>query len=279
MTNIYLSPSKQPANTYAVGNTNEQVQMEQVAFYTLRALSRYDCNVKLATLAKNPLTGTASGRPAEAEAFKANLYLALHSNATAGGKGTATGFQAYAEPATYAIGRKLVDALEDFYGKPTTASGVFDGLAAFAGQGYAEVREPVKRGVPALLFEIGFHDNPSDARWIIDNVEAIGEVIANTLADHFKLKLKTTTEPVQPARTLWRVQVGAFSRYEKAVAYGDRLRKDKQVDTWVAKEKYFDEDIYRVIAGVFAHEANARRFADKLWIDLNIPVYVYKRLQ
>lgn len=277
MTNIYLSPSKQPANTYAVGNTNEQVQMEYVAFYTLKALSRYDCNVKLATLAKDPLTGRENGRPAEAEGFKANLYLALHSNATAGGKGTATGFQAYTEPATYAIGTRLVKALKDFYGKPTTASGIFDGLAAFAGQGYAEVREPVKRGVPALLFEIGFHDNPADARWIIDNVEAIGEVIAITLADHFRLKPKAI-DPVQPACKVWRVQVGAFIQYENAVRYGDSLRKDKGVDTWIAKEKISGKDTYRVIAGSFVNKANAHRFADKLRIDLKIPVYVYEYL-
>src|SRR5690554_2442991 len=74
---IYLSPSKQPYNKYAYGNTNEQEQMEQLAPFVRVALKSYkNVEVKIATSSK-----ILQDRVHEALAWGADLYIALHSNA------------------------------------------------------------------------------------------------------------------------------------------------------------------------------------------------------
>ena len=38
---------------------------------------------------------------------------------------------------------------------------------------------------PAALAEVSFHDNPEDARFIVDNMEEIGQAIARGILDYF----------------------------------------------------------------------------------------------
>ena len=71
---IYLSPSNQPANRYVVGNTNEKIEMEQIAKLVAQELNLYNCKVKMATLSK-PISYRYD------EAKGCDLYLAIHSNA------------------------------------------------------------------------------------------------------------------------------------------------------------------------------------------------------
>jgi N-acetylmuramoyl-L-alanine amidase len=86
---IYLSPSSQPANLYAAGDTNEQTQCRRIALAAVAALKR--CGFEAMT---NVAEGkTMYDRVGESNAWGANLHIPLHTNA--GGGGTKQGTQIY----------------------------------------------------------------------------------------------------------------------------------------------------------------------------------------
>jgi N-acetylmuramoyl-L-alanine amidase len=72
---IYLSPSEQPDNKYAYGNTNEKDQCRKIAAVVEKSLKRHGFEVINATA--NDL----SDRCAEANKWGANLYVPIHTNA------------------------------------------------------------------------------------------------------------------------------------------------------------------------------------------------------
>ena len=51
--------------------------------------------------------------------------------------------------------------------------------------------------VPAVLAEIGYHDNEADARWIESHIDAIGQSLAMSMAEYFGLPF-TYPGPSQP---------------------------------------------------------------------------------
>lgn len=57
-----------------------------------------------------------------------------------------------------------------------------------------EVRQP---RAPAVLVEIGYHDNEADARWIESHIDAIGQNLAMSMAEYFGLPF-TYPGPSQP---------------------------------------------------------------------------------
>ena len=66
--------------------------------------------------------------------------------------------------------------------------------------------------MPAVLPEFGFHDNPEEAQWLIDNMEVIAEETAKAVCEFFSM-------PYKAPDALYRVQVGAFRSRERAEAY------------------------------------------------------------
>ena len=67
----------QTANTYAVGGTNEKVQMEDLARRIKVILdAEYDCETVMATIS---LGIGSDGRPKEAKTKGCDVYLAIHS--------------------------------------------------------------------------------------------------------------------------------------------------------------------------------------------------------
>ena len=50
---------------------------------------------------------------------------------------------------------------------------------------------------PAVLVEIGYHDNEADARWIESHIDAIGQSLAMSMAEYFGLPF-TYPGPSQP---------------------------------------------------------------------------------
>ena len=68
-----------------------------------------------------------------------------------------------------------------------------------------EVRQP---RAPAVLVEIGYHDNYQDAVWIENNRPAIAEALARALTDYFDLPF---IYPVDPSRGIIRVNYGTLN--------------------------------------------------------------------
>lgn len=204
MANIYISPSSQPANTYAVGNTNEQEQCRKIAAALEKELDRCGFNSKAG------LSGTMYTRVAESNAMGADLHLPIHTNAC---DGKVAGLRIFvykkggeAEKIAKAIDAELA---------PITP-GTSDGISA-----QPQLYEVKNSKGLCVYIEVGFHDNKEEAKWIIEHTQEIAVAIAKGLCNHYGVKyVAAESKPaeVKPAESnvFYRVQVGAYN--EKANA-------------------------------------------------------------
>lgn len=196
---IYLSPSNQPNNLYPVGNTNEKVQMEKLASLIQAKLAKYEVESIMANLSSSIVV-----RQVEASNKKADFYAALHSNA---GSPTAVGTVVFYHPDS-ALSKKVaefvVKHLDDVFPFPENRyEQVISGIQPAKKINFHEVREPMKLGIPAILIEVNFHENPTVAQWMIDNMSKIADGVTAAFVEAFKLKLKepsskTVVRPVAP---------------------------------------------------------------------------------
>lgn len=202
---IYLSPSSQPANIYKVGNTNEQEQCRKIAAVARDALIRCGFEVKAG------LDGTMYTRVRESNNWGADAHIPIHTNAFDGKLGGFRGFYYKAN----GEGHKLVKAIMDAVAPITP--GTSDGVKSYAD--LYEVKN--SKGYCAYL-ELGFHDNATEAQYIIDHTQELGEAICKGVCAHYGVKYvapasvsqqeeKPVQKPVQGKKTVYRVQVGAFS--------------------------------------------------------------------
>lgn len=177
---IYLSPSNQAGNPYAAGGTNEYVQCQAVAVELKKILEiRYDCVVYIAD---QKLALSASGRPSEAASLGADIYLAIHTNAS--DSGASYGPQAYFYPGgtqSRLLGENLVNAMKSVSPFGNTVTNLINGMNYLSGYGYGEVRSPGALGMVAMLFEAEYHDNADSANWIIANTAKIASALADGL--------------------------------------------------------------------------------------------------
>ena len=170
MPNIYLSPSTQEFNPYA-GGGNEEQYMNLIADamepYLAASGIRFTRNTPDMTAASS-ITASNSGNY--------DLHLALHSNASA--TGNARGIEAYYSPAS-ARGKRFAEIvarnLQLIYPLPNSSRIVPT----------TSLGEVTRTRAPAVLVEIGYHDNPQDAQWIRDNVNAIAENLVLSLTEYF----------------------------------------------------------------------------------------------
>ena len=196
---IYISPSSQPANTYAVGDTNEQEQCRRIGAALEKALSR--CGFD----ARAGLDGTMYTRVAASNDFGADLHLPIHTNAF---DGNVSGLRimVYKKGGeAEAVAKAIMAALA-----PITP-GASDGISA-----QPQLYEIGSSKALCIYIEVGFHDNPEEAQWIIDHTQDIAEAICKGLCSHYGLEFK------EEEKTIYRVQVGAFLEKRNAL----RLRDD-----------------------------------------------------
>jgi len=195
---IYLSPSNKPANKYVVGNTTEKIQMEAVAARVKAILDRdYNCETVMATLSM----GIGSNeRPQEAKNKGCDFYLAIHSNAAGSATSTASGAVAFYHPDSAKSKTLATAAVNELNAvcpiKSNRASQVASGMTQFNGSGYGEIRSPMQKGIPAVLVEVNFHDNPSTAQWIIDNKDTIAAALVRAIASSLGISKKDGAAPI-----------------------------------------------------------------------------------
>jgi len=212
MYKIYLSPSNQPANKYAVENTNEKVQMEAVAKIVKTILDQeYECETIIAT----PYLGIdAAGRTKEAKDKGCHIYFAIHSNA--GGGANASGAVAFYHPDSTTGKLLATNAVKELNAicpiKSNRAISVENGMKAFNGVGYGEIRNPSKLGLTSILVETDFHDNPKTAQWIVDNKDDIAKAYVKAIVNTLNINKKEENKN----KKYYRVQVGAFSSKDNA---------------------------------------------------------------
>ena len=215
---VYLSPSDQRRNTYAVGDTTEAIQCGRIAWACKTALERSGVEVMLGQY------DTMQNRVAASNRFKADLHVPIHSNAC-NGKASGTHLFCYSGDRNSA-GYKACQAVMNVLGPITP--GAPDVIRAYPA--LYEVKHPA---ATTVYIEVDFHDVPRIAQWIIDNTTLIGETIAKGLCNALGVKFvpgDDTPEPVpvqveyevMQVRVLRRGMTGADVKTLQAalIAYG-----------------------------------------------------------
>ena len=219
---IYVSPSSQPANTYAAGNTNEQEQCRRIALATVEALKR--CGFDAMTNVKDGIT--MYDRVRESNAWGADLHLPEHTNAF---NKKLKGTRMFCSSLTGEGGKACKAILDEL--KPVVP-GESDGVQV------ADYYEITATKAPCAYVEAAFHDNAEQAKWIIDHVVDIAEAVCRGVCKHFGRKYVPVVSAVEPTEkpvennTIYRVQVGAFVNKQYAENLRDEL-KDKGYDAFV----------------------------------------------
>ncbi len=170
MANVFLSPSTQEYNPYYDGNGNEEYYMNLVA----DGIEPY-LNAAGISFGRNDPAGRVSNSIALSNQGNYGLHLALHTNAAgAGNAGNVRGIDIYYyrdSPGGKAAAEALAERLRTIY--PGT-------VRTLPNTSFAELRST---RAPAILAEIGYHDNAEDAEWIRANIDAIAKATAQAAAD------------------------------------------------------------------------------------------------
>lgn len=201
---IYISPSDQDANVYAVGNTNEMVQCRKISKALAAALKR--CGFEAMENASDSM----EARVAESNRWGADLHIPVHTNAF-NTQVQGTRLMAYD---TGGEGYRACEAIMAALAPITP--GESDSITARPG--LYEIRAA---NAPTVYVEVAFHDNPTEAQWIIDHIEDIAEAICKGVCDHYGY-----TYAAPAAGTLYRVQVGAFREKANAETMLQKLKAD-----------------------------------------------------
>lgn len=176
MPTIYLSPSTQEYNLYVSGNGSEEYFMNRLADDMEPLLL-----VNGIQFGRNTPDMTAASSIRQANRGNYDFYLALHSNASGpGSEGQNRGIIAFYYPGS-ANGqrgaeliaenlRRIYPLPEQVMIRPTTTLG--------------EVRQP---RAPAVLVEIGYHDNQADAAWIEGHIPDIARALVHSMTEYFSL--------------------------------------------------------------------------------------------
>lgn len=168
---IYLSPSSQPANMYAVGNVSEQEMCRKIAAALKIELDR--CG--FTTYAG--MSGTMYTRASESDKYGVDLHLPIHTNAC---NGNVSGLRIMVNELG-GEAEKIAQAIMDTLAPITP--GKSDGISAAPTLYEIKATEAI-----CVYLEVGFHDNAEEARWIIDHPNEIAAAIAKGLCNHYGLK-------------------------------------------------------------------------------------------
>ena len=175
---IYLSPSDQTANKYAAGNTNEDKQCERIADACAAALKRCGFEVK------NNKTSSMESRVYESDKWGADLHVPIHTNAF-NGKTTGTRLFCWDTKGDgYKACKAIFNALAPL--TPGTSESITVDTTLY------EIRNA---SAPTAYIEVDFHDVKDVAKWIIENVEPIGEAICKGICSYFGVKYVSPEPP------------------------------------------------------------------------------------
>lgn len=173
MPKVYLSPSLQEYNPYA-GGGNEEYYMNLIT----DAMEPY-LTASGIQFARNSPDMTLSQAIAASNASGADLHLAIHSNAAPpNAAGRYTGADIYYYP-TSVNGKRFAQILQSNYKRIFPDPSNVDIIPTTT---LAEVRRTT---APSALIEVGYHDNPTEAQWIRDNINNIGRNLAQSVAEYF----------------------------------------------------------------------------------------------
>lgn len=173
MPRVYLSPSLQEYNLYVNGGTEEEITnliADAMEPYLLASGIEFTRNRPEMSLGE---AITASN----AENY--DLHFAIHSNAApeslAGKLQGVDAYYFYNSP----YGREMADIVTE------NMKQVYPDGEKVQSVATATLRELRRTNAPAVLVEVGYHDNIEDAQWIKENIDQIAKALAKSIADYF----------------------------------------------------------------------------------------------
>ena len=208
---IYISPSNQEANLYATGGTNEKEQCHKIARACYNYLKTKGFNVKC-TYNDNMYE-----RVKESNLFGADVHLAIHTNATA--KHNVTGGTQILLYSLTGERKKVGEAVLNRLA-PITPGKSAEKL--IEKPSFYEINSA--KGI-TVYCECEFHDTKEGSEFIIKNTKIIGEAIAKGICDYYGISVEDNTKTDENKKTLYTVQVGAFSNKNNAEKYVEQLKK------------------------------------------------------
>lgn len=181
---IYLSPSTQENNYYVTGGT-EEYYMNRLA----DAMVPYLVSNGIRYVRNTPeMTAGSSVRQANTSWY--DFYLALHSNAAGEGNyGKVRGIIAFYYPGSINGKRAaeiFAENLRNIYPMPDLVRT----------QATTTLAEVAQSRFPAVLLEIGYHDNYEDAVWIETHLTEIAQNLVLSLTEYFGLPFIWPMDPL-----------------------------------------------------------------------------------
>lgn len=195
---IFLSPSNQSDNTYAYGDTNEAAECGKMAQAAEKALKR--CGFDVKTMQWE----TCQVRCKEANAWGADLYIPIHTNAYNGKVAGTRTMVKEKKGESYEAAKCIHNELA------AITPGTSENISTYPG--LIELKQPK---APAVYLEVDFHDVPDVAKWLAENAEAIGEAICKGVCKHFGVAYIV---PGDDQDIHYLVKVGDYTTQEQADA-------------------------------------------------------------
>ena len=217
MARIFISPSEQFANVYAGMQTNEGEQMGKLGILLAEQLREKGHEIMMMH------EYSMYQKVMAADAFGADLYICLHSNAYNNQVSGCRIFTWDSESEGYKAGNLILEHLG-----PLTP-GYPDKICP--NPGLYEVRMPT---APVIYIEVDFHDVAHIARWITEHLAEIAVAIAAGVYDYLgEAPVSIYTEP----GVMYTVQAGAFRDRLLAEKFLETVRIDYP-DAFIKEETY-----------------------------------------
>lgn len=178
MASIYLSPSTQEFNR-TLGGRSEEYYMNLIADAMIPYL-----NASGIEYGRNSRNMTAQEAAEAANAGDYDFYLALHSNAAGENfSGRVRGAEIYYYPGS-TEGQKAATIFANNY-KEIYPVPEFVRIIPLE-----TLIELNRTRMPAILFEVAYHDNPEDFAWMSTNINRIAENLAISAADYLNVPFR-----------------------------------------------------------------------------------------
>lgn len=173
MYKIYLSPSNQD-KSFGVGDFgSESFRMNEIADVVekeLLALGNFAVYRNKEYMTKEEII-------THNNEIKPYVHIAIHSN-----YGNKQGVESYPKVGceiSNGFAKEIYKSLQRIYYDKTKDAGVI----------YDEkIVEINKVNSPAVLIQVGYHDNTMDSKWMVQNIDEIGMAIVKGIVEGFKLK-------------------------------------------------------------------------------------------
>ena len=174
MYKIYLSPSTQDKSLGVGEYGTEEYRMNMIADVVERILvSSEDFVVYRNRRGMNKETIIK-----ESNTLNVDIHVAIHSNY--GGANGPECFPKINSERSNGVAKEIYKGLKNIYYDKNIDNGITYNN---------KLVEIMSVNSPAVLVEVGYHDNEKEVEWIINNIYSIGEAIAYGIIEGMKLKV------------------------------------------------------------------------------------------